>query len=287
MNRARASLALLSALPLLLLSACAEHRPERAPAPPLVAATSPAELALPFDTYKWTPRETWLQDRARRLLAERCLADRGIGLKLPDPGDEPPDVHTNDRRYGVTNVQAAARYGYHLPSMWDEEGGRTRTTGWTRKPSAQEEAALYGEADRPGCYQYADSVLARDVPAADTRWFAGQSAETLERTETDPAVVRARTRWKTCMDEAGHDYAHPREAIGDARWDLDAPTITEREIETAQADIRCMRLSGLLSTWHRAEVTLQRRIIAEHSQKFRDLTIAKHAALRNVLAALE
>ncbi|MEV6425958.1 hypothetical protein [Streptomyces sp. NPDC051662] len=270
------------------LTACSDRRSEHSAARPSLPEGSSyaSELVLPFDTYKWTARETWLHDRARRVLTERCLEGRDVGLDFPDTGPEPPDSYDNGRRYGVADDRAVALSGYHLPT--GREGGRDNSaaTGWGEALSAEEEAALYGTDLSPGCYRHADSLLARDVPAADLSWFADQSAETLLKTENVPTVTQARKRWRTCMNQAGHPYAHPSAAIGDPRWNLDSSTITEREKKTARTDVRCKQSSGLLSNWHAAETTLQRQVIARNAETFKALASHKRALLKNVLSVL-
>ncbi|MER8071207.1 hypothetical protein ABTZ59_23225 [Streptomyces sp. NPDC094034] len=272
------------------LGACSDpdQRSEHsAAAPPLPEGTPYAsELVLPFDTYKWTARETWLHDRARRVLTERCLEGRDVSLDFPDTGPEPPDSYDNSRRYGVADDRAVARSGYHLPERWEGGQGDSASTGWGEALSAQEEAALYGTDLSPGCYRHADSLLARDVPKADLSWFADQSAETLEKTENVPAVTQARKRWESCMNQAGHPYAHPSAAIGDPRWNLDSSTITEREKKTARTDVRCKQSSGLLSEWHAAEAAMQRQVIARNTETFHALSSHKRALLKNVLSVL-
>ncbi|MFE7569131.1 hypothetical protein ACFU76_19570 [Streptomyces sp. NPDC057539] len=245
-----------------------------------------SELVLPFDTYKWTARETWLHDRARRVLTERCLEGRDISLDFPDTGPEPPDSYDNSRRYGVADDRAVALFGYHLPEGREGSRDTSATTGWGEALSAAEEAALYGTDLSPGCYRHADSLLARDVPAADLPWFADQSAETLVKTENVPTVTQARKRWRTCMNQAGHPYTDPSAAIDDPRWNLNSPTITEREKKTARTDVRCKQSSGLLSSWHAAETALQRQLIARHAETFGALSSHKRALLKNVLGVL-
>ncbi|MEV8390584.1 MULTISPECIES: hypothetical protein [unclassified Streptomyces] len=291
MNRRHitAFVALVAAL-LTALAACSDPDQRSEPSaagPSLPEGTSHAsELVLPFDTYKWTARETWLHDRARRVLTERCLEGRDVSLDLPDTGPEPPDSYDNSRRYGVADNRAVALSGYHLPEGREGSRDSSATMGWGEALSAEEEAALYGTDLSPGCYRHADSLLARDVPAADLPWFADQSAETLVKTENAPTVTQARKRWRTCMNQAGHPYTDPSAAIDDPRWNLDSPTITEREKKTARTDVRCKQSSGLLSNWHAAETALQRQLIARHAESFEALSSHKRALLKNVLGVL-
>ncbi|MFI1866128.1 hypothetical protein [Streptomyces jumonjinensis] len=267
---------------LVLPSCTVRHPPEHTSSRPPSAWTSSFRLPLPFDAYKWNPRETWLRERARRLLAEHCLQARGIDLNLPGATPEPPDSYDNSRRYGVGDIRAASRFGYHPPEMWS--GGQPQ---WAERLSAEEEAALYGAESDPGCYHQADSALSRGTPAADTSWLATQSSRTLLRSSATAEVNQARSSWSTCMKQAGYAYTHPDKAIGDPQWDLDSRTVTARETETARADVRCKRSSGLLRLWHTTESAAQRRVIARHRAVFESLTANKQAQLKNAARALE
>lgn len=287
MHRHRAGLLLGSAA--LLLTSCVAASPADSAADPSASPSRPAltsslRLALPFDTYKWTPRELWRHERARRLLAQDCLDDRDIDLALPQPAEPPETTYDNSRRYGVVDPEAAAHYGYHVPGMWSSRDQRLRAEAvqWGKRLSPEQQRALYGDGDQQGCYGAADATLARTAPGPEPAWLATQSEQSLNRTENAAAVKRTRKAWTACMTEKGFRYDHPDRAIGDRAWDLDAPTISTREITTAKADVGCKRSSGLVTTWHRAERTHQQRAITRHSKKFARLAADKRALLAAV-----
>ncbi|MFJ9031064.1 hypothetical protein ACIRQP_21530 [Streptomyces sp. NPDC102274] len=252
--------------------------------PQLPVVTSLPRLALPFDTYKWTPSELWRYERARRLLAQDCLEDRGIGVVLPEKEAPPAAPYDNSRRYGVVDPEASAQYGYHVPDMWSSQARRLRAEAieWGQLLRPEEERALYGDADQQGCYGVADAVLERTAPGTESSWLTVQSVQSLRRTENTAEVNRARGAWTACMKQKGFRYDHPDRAIGDRVWDLDAPTISAREIDTATADVRCKHSSGLLTTWHEAERTLQRQVIARHTKTFARLAADKRAQLATI-----
>ncbi|MBF8184745.1 hypothetical protein ITP53_03105 [Nonomuraea sp. K274] len=286
MSRIRAGAALILVLP--MLAACtAQLSPGSADAPTPVGFTV-LRLDLPFDEYKWKPRDIWSLERGRQILVKRCVRGRGLNFTMPENtgAEAPPDVYDNSRRYGVADENAASRFGYHLPVRPDQERRRNRIEAWNKGVSEAEEAAIYGGNGQPGCYQQIDSFLERGLPRADTDWLSAQSADSLRRTEQLEAVTRAKEDWRRCMSRLGFAYANPDAAIGDPRWDLDAPAITEREIETAQADVRCKQSSGLLKTWHEAERTLQHQIIQRNLEKFDLLRAGKNIHLSNVSRAV-
>ncbi|GAA1177977.1 hypothetical protein GCM10009654_39050 [Streptomyces hebeiensis] len=293
-NRRRATgLALVSLLPITLLTACATHgetspRPTKPLTLPTAAPASAPFLELPFDAYRWTSRDDWSLAKARRTLLESCVAGRGVDFTMPTniADERPPARYDNSRRYGVVDESTAAQFGYHRPVTDDERERRTAMTEWARRVSAEEEAAIYGEAETPGCYSEVDALLARGVPEADTDWLTERGVGTLRKTERSAEVVGAKERWRSCMSAAGYSYRTPDGAIGDPRWDLDSAKISALEVGTARADARCKRVSGLFDAWHAAEATAQARVIEENPEKFRALAANKRAHLTNVRNAL-
>ncbi|MGW6744990.1 hypothetical protein ACWGDX_30360 [Streptomyces sp. NPDC055025] len=289
MQRRIAGLALTVALPVALLAACTPpDDTTRRPIPaPTWARASAVSLELPFDAFKWSPQEDWSLERARHALLERCVRSSGVGFTMPvnTSAQAPSAGYGNSRRYGVADENAASRFGYHMPVTDDELERRRAVTEWGRQVGAEEEATIYGSGhggDSPGCYHEADSILTEGVPRADTGWLTQQSAATLQQTERNAEVVRAREKWRSCMSASGYTYRTPEEAIGDSRWDVRKPEIGRQEVETARADTRCKRGTGLTAVWHRAEAALQRRIIARNPETFRALAANKRAHLANV-----
>jgi hypothetical protein len=75
-------------------------------------------LSLPLEAYMQTYQDTVTLDQASRKLQEMCMTDYGFSIELPLAGTTPPpnDNDANiERRYGLTDRQSAAQYGYGLP----------------------------------------------------------------------------------------------------------------------------------------------------------------------------
>ncbi|MFD5620355.1 hypothetical protein [Streptomyces yangpuensis] len=117
-----------------MLTSCAGTAPSAPPAKPVAGdrplvdrakwpeATPGRGLAqgltLPLETYMQTYQETVVLDGAVRQLQEECMADYGLPVRLPVEGTNPPpsDNDANmERRYGLTDREAAAAHGYGLP----------------------------------------------------------------------------------------------------------------------------------------------------------------------------
>ncbi|TDC08867.1 hypothetical protein E1267_09205 [Nonomuraea longispora] len=246
-------------------AACAADEPA-APASPDQDSTAMTQLVLPFDAYKTTPEQRAVLGNAHNHLVVQCMRERGSTVTPPaedaaeiaavDPG--------NSRRYGVTDIEAAKQYGYHLarPPSPDTTGA------WAAKLPRPVRHRLYGTAADRGCLDRATQALDKGARKADWPWFSLQDSLTLEQAAKDPTVKEAVKRWQSCMRQAGHSYPSPEAAIADGRWNLDDPAVTEEEKRTATADTRCKWSSGLVLAWYGADAELQQAVIADNPRRF-------------------
>jgi hypothetical protein len=265
---------------LVALGACASE-PDPRPEGPTAPAVSTFRLSLPFDEFKWNPREKGLLEQARYLLVKRCVETRGVDFTMPETKrtSELPDFYDNSRRYGVLDEQAAALFGYHLPRTADSRRRQQETEEWNKKVRKTEEIAIYGKDDQPGCYQQADAELATGVPEADPEWLGERGSESLTEAEQHKTVVQAKAGWRTCMSKLGFGYGEPNEAIEDKLWKLDSSAISDQEIATAVADVRCKHSAGLVTAFVEVETAWQRGLIEREPERFRQLKAAKDAQL--------
>ena len=89
------------------------------------------------------------------------------------------------------------------------------------------------------------------------------------------------------MKAAGHPYPSPEAAIGDSRWDLEKPAISDDEKRTAVADATCKWSSGLVSRWHAADAALQRKLVHKHAGRFALLRTDLNERVQRATAILE
>jgi hypothetical protein len=75
-----------------------------------VAEVDPAALTLPLDPYELSPQELFTISRARLTLLLDCLRNRGIQISTPEARPIPWSRH--EQRYGLTDLDRAARFGY-------------------------------------------------------------------------------------------------------------------------------------------------------------------------------
>ncbi|WP_441124575.1 hypothetical protein [Nonomuraea sp. H19] len=248
--------------------------------------TSVSHLVLPFDAYKTTPKQRAIVGNAHNHLVKQCMRKHGIPVEPPaeDPAAIAAVDPGNSRRYGVVDIEAARRYGYHLarPPSPDTTGS------WAAELPEPARHHLY--ATDKGCLDQATRTLEKGARKADWQWLAEQDSLTLEQAAKHPSVTAAVKRWQACMSQAGHSYPAPEAAIADSRWDLDKPAVSEEEKRIATADTQCKWSSGLVLAWYGADVDLQQAVIRDNPDRFAALRAnreqrVKHAS--GLLAAHE
>ncbi|MFE4258779.1 hypothetical protein [Streptomyces sp. NPDC056883] len=209
-----------------------------------------------------------------------------------------------ERRYGLTDRETAATYGYGLPG--DEKPrtkqqppgldalaievltGRkapTRREGKTAPPlpwEAREKARESHNGKKiheRGCGGWADQEI--DAPTTDelTRISELNGTSFTESMKT-PAVIAAFKDWSACMTGKGHPgFKDPFEAARSVTRPEGAPA-GPQEIALALAEIDCKAETGLVGTWFAAESTIQTTIVDEQRQVLDAFKTKNEAAAR-------
>jgi hypothetical protein len=312
--RLRATLlaALVSALAAGLVGGCSSNGgTDGRPAPPNASSTRPAavlgftprRLELPVYDYQLSPAEYAEVARAKNILIAACMTRYGFSWSAPTP-----TVPLQDRRYGVIDLPAAQRYGYHLlptddpasapvaqariskketdvltgGQLLDDGTGKPRLMAGYTAPVRRVDGK---EVPSGGCAQEAERKLLGRADLTSragvvSRINTGSFAESLK----DPVVKKAMARWSACMKEAGYDYADPLKSIASAR--LDSASVPPSEIQLATADVKCKRSMGLIGTWSREESAIQRRMIKENAKATAEQRGDNATRLRNAAAVI-
>lgn len=229
------------------------------------------EWALPIDAYALSAPEVDLIGHARDLLIGRCMHRLGfpfdedaVRAAYAVPG---PDATNSGRRYGVTDLPTATKYGYHLPPA------RQAAHHGLGDPTPEKSKALAGK-----CIPEAEVALAGNQPMREADLVSLISRESFQRALTDPTVTTALAAWATCMKAAGHDYPSPDQAA--ARFDLDASTISPEEVATAQTDVTCRQQTNLTQAWRNAETAYQTTQIPPHLKELQSIRADHDAQIR-------
>ncbi|MFB7274580.1 hypothetical protein [Streptomyces sp. NPDC056244] len=180
---------------------------------------------------------------------------------------------TADRRYGLSSLAEAAKYGYDLPPYNTPETAPNLSSeaflvlnGTERKNSAAEKMRVNGLAVTPtGCIGEAQSkVSAYSTDPHGAEVAQNIATSSFQESLKSEKVQNAITSWSSCMKKYGFDFKSPLDATGNPEFHKPSPSPSEskKEIKTATSDVTCKDKTGLLTTWFSVESSIQRNKIA-------------------------
>ncbi|MEV6300355.1 hypothetical protein AB0M02_13200 [Actinoplanes sp. NPDC051861] len=287
--------------------------PGGGPASDPKAAASPAraadgEVILPIDEYSLTLPQSSLVERARQMLVRECIQRFGFDLPFDLDRDKKREaslvedlgVHGNKRRYGVSDMAAATKYGYHSPS--DVNGTRPAIDVEKEKQASSSKAlqlVVRGnlqagqkapvdtagkELPKGGCNGEVNGRLSADGNIGENAAVAQIARDSYDRSVNDPAVVETFTKWSACMKAKGYDYPMPMEAGGE--FDTASRTVGEAEKTAAKADVGCKREHRVLEVWQAYEVRFQSDEIDRQVQQLQAAKAERDDKLRRAAAVV-
>lgn len=255
--------------------------PAAAPSAPVVKGAAQAisdpgltqGLVLPLEAYMESFPEQSAIARAQVKLVEGCMATFGFTYAPPAPGVPLSNDDANmNRRYGVSDADEAAQYGYHLPNYAAppvtsspvssaEDLVLTGHTGNTASPSAA--ASTYHGVQIPhnGCI---GSSTAKLGGVLNTALPDQLDSTSLSQSQAEPVVQTALHAWSACMKSKGYTVDTPFNAPALAA-SSNGRSPTSQEIEVAVADVGCKQQTNLVNTWFTAESAVQDQQV-EHNQ---------------------
>ena len=232
---------------------------------PIATIDNSAQLRLPIADYVPSVNEDEVIGQAVVVLTETCARRFGEHYTVRSV-EQPGILEGTDRRYGVVDVDEAARLGYARPSKKTDGSEQWRPSGREyevvtgRTPDggpATVRAADGAPVPVDGCAQEAWRRLRGNdgelVPLVD-----GLLNETWTQTLADSRARAAETSWIECMKETGHDFHHRWDAAGSVGT---APPEEQRAM--AKLDATCARRVNYVGIWHAVDSAYQRRAIAQ------------------------
>ncbi|MFF0459162.1 hypothetical protein [Streptomyces mexicanus] len=257
-------------------------------------------LSLPLEDYMQSYADTVTLDDAARHLQEKCMADYGFDVRLTVAGATPPpnDNDANmERRYGLTDREAAQKYGYGLPEELTDQPrqkvpdlseeqvevltGHSKPTkvGPDGAPVVKKAPATYKgkQIHAKGCIGDADSKLGKS--AIDFQLVSELNGQSFLQSMQVPAVKEALGAWSRCMKGKGYTAATPTDSAALVQHTDPA---SQQEIDIALAEIDCKQETDLVDIWFKEETKIQKQQIADHKA---ELTTAKEKNTKAVAAA--
>ncbi|WP_155056123.1 hypothetical protein [Streptomyces blattellae] len=246
-------------------------------------------MSLPLEAYMQTYQDTVTLDEASRSLQERCMAEYGLSIELPLAGTNPPpsDNDANmERRYGLTDREAAAQYGYGLPEELTEQvhqaepdltedevqvltGHSTPTepTAPGADLAAQPAPESYNgkKIHEGGCTGWAQDELPQPT-SEDLAFVSELNGNSFTESMQSPAVKQALADWSQCMQTEGYTAATPSEAA-EIVPHVEGGTASKEEIAVALAEIDCKEQTDLVTVWFAEETKIQKAQITEHQDR--------------------
>jgi hypothetical protein len=304
-------MAAITAGALLALTGCSSHGgtgtsgaggagPSRSGAPAWPATTPQSGLAkglvLPLEAYMQPYADTVAVQQAIDRLTTQCMKRYGYAYTAPARGMTPPpssDDSNMSRRYGITDQDLAARFGYFL-------GDRDQTPPSAPKLTSAETAVLTGRLalargskkapsqidgkriPQDGCLGEATRKIG---PRIDESLSSKLDYESLRRSQSDPRVLAVVAAWSRCMKAKGYTVDSPLNA---ARLtpDRNNGQAAQSDITTALADIKCKSQTDLVKIWFTVDSAIQRQQIEQNQlplTQLKDTITAEVKAAATVL----
>ena len=233
----------------------------------IVAAADPTTVSMPLMAHAMGDAKIRLVNRARIVVGDKCMSEFGIS-QTPGWNAEGAIPANPYAKYGVWDEKSAAAFGYDSPPVTEDDpdffrfGADGQSVWWGQVDTYQGRPVPEG-----GC-------AAREVEAVmgdftfemvDGNGRVDLEKEALTRATQDSRVAPLLDAWRSCMKEAGWDYADPQAPFGywhDKRGsNKHQAVISDEEKRSAVTDVECKKSTGLLGTWIAAEVAYQKVLI--------------------------
>ncbi|MEU4612223.1 MULTISPECIES: hypothetical protein [Streptomyces] len=227
--------------------------------------TAVTTISLPLDPYQVSDSDFGKASRALAVLTDQCMEQQGFDYEAPEQQSASATPTGHERRYGITDLGAARKYGYHLggaptPQQQPRESKRyERALAGTGKPRGSS-----GEFD-DGCTGEAHKELEAgiDMEAVDLpQWYKRDS---FQRSMRDSRVTTAFREWSGCMAGKGHRFSSPLDPPGSRK--VMGRKVTAYERSVAVADIECKGRTGLVVTWRDVESALQKATVTSRAKE--------------------
>ncbi|GAA1583143.1 hypothetical protein [Actinoplanes couchii] len=241
-------------------------------------------LTLPLDPYRPDRKQERQLEYGRMLLALKCLRQYGFDVSAP-PIAKPFALAVNERRYGVTSEAEVAVYGYRPPF---EDGERPEEPEMSKAALSVLTGKDVQIADVPegGCRGQANRELSDGLDPDAVDWDLAQmlSAKSLKQSEADSRVQAVFGKWSECMKRSGYSYKNP-DAVDDDPV-MNSGSLTEQEIKTAVADVKCKKEVDLIDTWVAVDVAYQNQFLEKNEEGLAALKAQLDTRLRVAAAVV-
>ena len=245
-------------------------------------------MVLPLEAYMETFPEQSAIARAQVKLVEGCMAKFGFAYTPPSPGAALSNDDANmNRRYGISDPDEAAQYGYHLPNYTAppvssspvssaEALVLTGHAGNAANPASAASTYQGVPIPRNGCIGSSTAKLGAVLNTALTDQLDSTS---LSQSQADPVVQTALHAWSACMKSKGYTVDTPFDAPALAPSST-GPSPTSQEIGVAVADVACKQQTNLVKIWFTTESAVQNQQVEQNQLALNQLRQQIEAAVK-------
>ncbi|MFE9913192.1 hypothetical protein [Streptomyces clavifer] len=243
-----------------------------------------SQLRLPIEDYLLSTDESRLLEEASSVITSRCMKDLGYNYREGSTRKSGPASLT-DRRYGITNIQTAKAYGYHLPMPAVAEqpplssDGQAALNGRTQTSKLNGKAVPYG-----GCLGEANRSLTVEGMRGASNIALEINVKSYQASEKDTKVKASMKKWSACMRASHRNYQDPLAAANDPKFAGPSPEAKEKQV--AVDDIKCKEKVHFAETWFSVEKEYQRSMIAKNLRELADAKRSKTVQLENARGIL-
>ncbi|MEU4495019.1 hypothetical protein AB0F96_16645 [Streptomyces sp. NPDC023998] len=246
---------------------------------------------LPIDHYRLSTKEYQRFNLAQARLEQRCMVAFGFADFPVDPKDPPRRTPVimlglvSTGPFGVLDLDHARRWGYGRDpkkSLRAEPKGRAMTEaeygvlhGTATGIGTGGPATVRGrKVPASGCQGEAGKQLVRGVKDSTQMWsyVSGREQSLDKAVAKDERVRRAWDAWSKCLVDKGLSrYENPDKAFADKAWGRGQDgntTRTDRERDTASADVECKRKHDTVKTWWEVKAEVQRADIDRNKARY-------------------
>ena len=191
-----------------------------------------------------------------------------------------------NRRYGISDPDEAAQYGYHLPDY-------PSNPAVSPPPSSAEALVLLGHSGsgsspsavssyhglaipKNGCIGSSTAKLGANL---DTQLPDQLDYTSLSKSQADPVVQTALHEWSACMKSKGYTVDTPFNAPKLAPSST-GPAPTSQEIAIAVEDVACKKQTNLIRIWFTAETAVQQQQVEQNQLALSQLRQQIDAAVK-------
>jgi hypothetical protein len=229
--------------------------------------------SFPLDAYAETAENIFLTMEAEKALITECMKDFGFDMSYPPVSREratAQEAEGRSRYYGITDLLAAQKYGYHLnpqlnapkPQSPSESGSHNFVLAG-QKPGQDLSSIPDVATTSPGKHRGKEIPPGGCTGAARTKLYGKATmtaqyklakrlqAEAFFSAQGDPRVVSYFADWSRCMRKTGYNYSAPLKVAEEGRFNVGSPTVSATEIQTAVTDVKCKESTGLIAKWHK------------------------------------